>query len=125
MDRDLAVAVVPAVRRWIPQGAPGRAWPGRWRWTPGRPCNPAGRSLGFALDVGTTGMAGALLDLRTGEELAVHAVANPQAVYGADLMSRLAYAIQGEAQQAELTRVGAGGRPGLLGRLLSKAGARP
>ena len=45
-------------------------------------------------------MAGALLDLRTGEELAVHASLNPQAVYGADLMTRLSHAIQGEEQRA-------------------------
>lgn len=122
VDRDLAVALVPAAAL-DPRKARLGTLTGPVEVEPWAPLNPAGRSLGFALDVGTTGVAGALLDLRTGEELAVHAVANPQSVYGADLMTRLAYAIRGEAQQAELTRVVREAAQALLGRLLSKAGA--
>ncbi len=120
---DLEVAVVPAAAL-DPRKARLGALTGPVEVDPWAPLNPSGRSLGFALDVGTTGMAGALLDLRTGEELAVHAVANPQAAYGADLMSRLAHAIRGGEQQAELTRAVREAAQALLKRLLSKAGAR-
>jgi uncharacterized 2Fe-2S/4Fe-4S cluster protein (DUF4445 family) len=48
--------------------------------------------LGVAFDIGTTTIAASLLDLDSGEELASVANMNPQAVYGGDLMSRIAYA---------------------------------
>lgn len=47
---------------------------------------------GMAFDIGTTSIVGSLLDLRTGEELASAGMINPQAPYGADLMSRIAFA---------------------------------
>lgn len=47
---------------------------------------------GMAFDIGTTSIVGSLLDLRTGEELAPAGMINPQAPYGADLMSRIAFA---------------------------------
>ena len=47
---------------------------------------------GFAFDIGTTSVVGTLLDLQTGEQLATAGGVNTQAVYGGDLMSRIAYA---------------------------------
>ena len=47
---------------------------------------------GMAFDVGTTSVVGALMDLSSGEQLASVGSVNPQAVYGGDLMSRIAYA---------------------------------
>jgi len=120
---DLQVAVLPAATSDARKAALGRL-SGPVAVDPWAELNPSGRSLGFALDVGTTTLAGALLDLRTGEELAAHAAANPQAVFGADLMSRLAHAMQGEEQQEELTRQVREAALALLARLLSKAGAR-
>ncbi len=46
---------------------------------------------GMAFDIGTTSIVGALLDLDSGEQLAAVGAVNPQAVYGGDLMSRLAF----------------------------------
>jgi uncharacterized 2Fe-2S/4Fe-4S cluster protein (DUF4445 family) len=46
----------------------------------------------MAFDIGTTSIVGVLLDLATGEQLASVGGLNPQAVYGGDLMSRIAYA---------------------------------
>lgn len=120
---DLAVAVVPAAAADARKAGLGRL-SGPVEVEPWAALNPAGRSLGFALDVGTTSLAGALLDLNTGEELAAQALPNPQAVFGADLMSRLAYAIQGEAQRAELAQLVREAALGTLARLLSRAGAR-
>jgi uncharacterized 2Fe-2S/4Fe-4S cluster protein (DUF4445 family) len=47
---------------------------------------------GMAFDVGTTSIVGSLLDLNTGEELATVGAMNPQAPFGGDLMSRIAFA---------------------------------
>jgi|SRR5579863_214352 len=47
---------------------------------------------GMAFDIGTTSIVGALLDLRTGQQLAEVGGINPQAVHGGDLMSRIAFA---------------------------------
>ena len=48
--------------------------------------------LGFAVDLGTTKVAGYLVNLETGGELARGGVLNPQIGYGEDVISRLAYA---------------------------------
>lgn len=50
------------------------------------------QKYGMAFDIGTTSIVGTLLDLATGEELASVGNVNPQATYGGDLMSRIAYA---------------------------------
>jgi uncharacterized 2Fe-2S/4Fe-4S cluster protein (DUF4445 family) len=47
---------------------------------------------GMSFDIGTTSIVGSLLDLRTGEELASVGSMNPQAPFGGDLMSRIAFA---------------------------------
>lgn len=47
--------------------------------------------LGIAIDVGTTTLAGQLLDLATGEVLDVRTGLNPQCRHGADLMSRVGF----------------------------------
>lgn len=47
-------------------------------------------SLGVAVDVGTTTVACYLYDLHTGKPLARAGTANPQAVFGADVISRIA-----------------------------------
>ena len=47
---------------------------------------------GMAFDIGTTSIVGSLVDLATGEQLASVGSVNPQAVYGGDLMSRIAFA---------------------------------
>jgi len=46
---------------------------------------------GVAIDIGTTTVAGHLVDLRTGQILATEAMMNPQTTYGEDLMSRISY----------------------------------
>lgn len=47
---------------------------------------------GMAFDIGTTSVVGTLMDLRTGEQLAEVGNMNAQSAYGADLMSRIAFA---------------------------------
>jgi uncharacterized 2Fe-2S/4Fe-4S cluster protein (DUF4445 family) len=47
--------------------------------------------LGIAIDLGTTTLAAQLVDLENGEVLATETALNPQARYGADLMSRIGF----------------------------------
>jgi len=49
-------------------------------------------SYGIAFDVGTTTVAGYLVDLKTGEELSAVAKANPQIIFGDDVISRIGFA---------------------------------
>lgn len=57
---------------------------------------------GMAFDIGTTSVVGTLMDLATGEQLAAVGGLNPQAPYGGDLMSRIAYAQFDETKLATL-----------------------
>ncbi len=64
---------------------------------------PAGsRALGLAVDFGTTNVAGFLMDLTTGERLAGMGIENPQAAWGADLISRINHAISSNATASAL-----------------------
>jgi len=49
--------------------------------------------LGIAIDLGTTTVVGQLLDLQTGQVLAVRTALNAQAQFGADIMSRIDFAV--------------------------------
>ena len=57
------------------------------------------RGLGVAVDLGTTTLVAQLLDLATGRVLAVATALNAQARYGADVMSRLQFAVLGGGQR--------------------------
>ncbi len=59
-------------------------------------------TLGLAIDLGTTNVAGFLIDLESGEHLANLGVENPQVLWGGDLISRLNYAIKGDEAIDEL-----------------------
>jgi uncharacterized 2Fe-2S/4Fe-4S cluster protein (DUF4445 family) len=50
-------------------------------------------AYGMAIDLGTTTVAGHLVDLRTGTILATESMMNPQTTYGEDLMSRISYGV--------------------------------
>ena len=66
---------------------------------------PAGTGLvGFAVDVGTTKLAGYLVDLATGETLAKGGASNPQIGYGEDVISRINYTMTHEDGAQTLQR---------------------
>jgi len=48
--------------------------------------------FGVAIDIGTTSVVTTLMELESGEQLASVSSLNPQAVFGGDLMSRIAFA---------------------------------
>jgi len=52
------------------------------------------RQLGLAIDLGTTKIAGYLVDLSDGQTLASKGIMNPQISYGEDVISRITAAIQ-------------------------------
>ena len=56
------------------------------------PGNTTEKLYGMAFDIGTTTIAGFLMNLYTGEELSVASALNPQTQYGADVISRITYA---------------------------------
>ncbi|MBM3840078.1 MAG: DUF4445 domain-containing protein [Verrucomicrobia bacterium] len=60
--------------------------------------------LGVAVDLGTTTLVAQLLDLRSGCVLGVRTALNAQASYGADIMSRIEFAVARQGQ-AKLTRL--------------------
>lgn len=61
--------------------------------------------LGMAVDLGTTKVAGYLVDLESGKLLAAEGVMNPQTHLGADVISRLTYAAEDPRNAAELSRL--------------------
>jgi len=87
---------------------------------------PPGESpLGAAVDLGTTKIAAYLVDLATGETLAAAGVANPQIVYGEDVMARLAYAMKGEAQARRLQAAASEAVDRLVASLCTSVGRDP
>ncbi len=69
----------------------------------------AGRPvLGLAVDLGTTKVAAALMDLASGRCLSRATAINPQVNYGADIMTRMAAALADETDRDALRRTAAG-----------------
>jgi uncharacterized 2Fe-2S/4Fe-4S cluster protein (DUF4445 family) len=56
------------------------------------PGDTSGSNYGFAFDIGTTTVAGQLVDLRTREVLGTRIAFNKQASYGSDVITRIIYA---------------------------------
>jgi len=81
--------------------------------------------LGFAVDVGTTKIAGYLMDLSTGEVLSVEAAPNPQIAFGEDIISRLSYSLKGENYRHDLHSSLVNGISRLLSNACAKADVSP
>jgi len=60
------------------------------------PGDTTGALYGLAIDIGTTTLAGYLLDLKTGRELAVRSRMNPQRSFGADVIARIKHVHEGD-----------------------------
>jgi uncharacterized 2Fe-2S/4Fe-4S cluster protein (DUF4445 family) len=78
--------------------------------------------LAVATDIGTTTLVGALLDLRTGGELAVTSRLNPQRRFGDDVLSRIAHASRGGEQLKELSEAVVGAVDEMIGELCAQTG---
>lgn len=69
---------------------------------------------GVAIDVGSTTIAGYLVDLASGGVVAHAGVMNPQIRFGEDLMSRVSYVMMNPGGDQELTSVVRGALDGLI-----------
>ncbi len=63
------------------------------------------RQLGLAVDLGTSKISGYLVDLGSGQTLAAKGVTNPQASYGADIISRISYAMKSPGKGVRLQKL--------------------
>jgi uncharacterized 2Fe-2S/4Fe-4S cluster protein (DUF4445 family) len=79
------------------------------------------RAYGVAIDVGSTTIAGHLVDLSDGSVIASAGVMNPQIRFGEDLMSRVSYVMMHEGGDEELTAAVRKAIDGLLASLANKA----
>ncbi len=68
------------------------------------PSDRSARLFGFAVDVGTTKLAGYLVDLRTGATVATASLPNPQISYGEDVISRVTYWSESQEKAQEIQR---------------------
>lgn len=82
------------------------------------------RVFGYAVDIGTTKLAGYLLDLTTGEVLAVESLINPQIPYGEDIIARITHALKGPGKQKQLQQLVITALNQILKALLEKSGVR-
>jgi uncharacterized 2Fe-2S/4Fe-4S cluster protein (DUF4445 family) len=80
--------------------------------------------LGLAVDLGTTNAAGFLVDLASGRRLASLGIENPQASYGADLVSRINHATRVQAGARELQAAALTAISALASDLCEAVGAR-
>lgn len=58
------------------------------------PGDSSDKLYGIAVDIGTTSVVVALMDLLTGETLGIASASNPQATFGADVIARIDHVIQ-------------------------------
>jgi len=82
-------------------------------------------NYGVAVDLGTTTVVAALMDLARGETVAVASCANPQASRGDDVVSRIEYCQGSAARLRELHRLAAGCINDLIADLCRKADIKP
>ncbi|WP_119071827.1 ASKHA domain-containing protein [Aggregatilinea lenta] len=78
--------------------------------------------FGFAVDVGTTGLAAYLVDLVTGETRGMKGATNPQIAYGEDVMARLTLAMREPEGRARLQASIIAGLNDLLRDVCAQAG---
>ncbi|MCS7261000.1 MAG: ASKHA domain-containing protein [Anaerolineae bacterium] len=79
--------------------------------------------LGLAVDLGSTKIAGYLVDLRDGHLLASHGMMNPQISYGEDIVSRITYAESNSEGAVRLQQAVVEGLNQLIDALCDTAGA--
>ena len=120
--------VDPVLLRQLPEQLRQEEWTGTVGLRHGEVVSfhPAGRGpLGLAVDLGTTKVAGYLIDLTTGQTLGADAIMNPQIPYGEDVMARITYALDGTEGRATLQQVIVTGLNHLAEELCTSAGRRP
>jgi len=80
---------------------------------------------GVAFDLGTTTVVGALIDLRTGEQVATASGLNAQANYGADVIARSAVVMENEWGQQKMQELAIASCNNILEQLYQASGVDP
>ncbi len=83
------------------------------------------RQLGLAIDLGTTKVAGYLVDLSDGRTLAAKGIMNPQISYGEDIISRITTVVHSPDNAAALQKLAVDAINELCTDLCAEAGAKP
>lgn len=83
------------------------------------------RQLGLAIDLGTSKIAGYLLDLDSGQTLAALGIMNPQIAYGEDVISRIARARESPSEGARLQELVVDALNKLAADLCARINAEP
>ena len=83
-----------------------------------------GKFLGLAVDVGTTKIAGYLLDMESGQTVASKGIMNPQISYGEDITSRMHHALKSPEEAILLQQAVINGVNGLTADLCAEIGAK-
>ena len=86
---------------------------------------PSTRWLGMAVDIGTTKVAGYLIDLENGKTLASKGLMNPQISYGEDVVSRIVAASKSPADAAKLQSLLTEALSQLAADLCNETGTKP
>lgn len=90
------------------------------------PGDTTSRCFGFACDIGSTKLAGFLMDLNTGKVVAVAACMNPQITYGEDIMSRITHVLlKGWNGLNDLQEAVVSGINRLIDECCGRAGVKP
>jgi uncharacterized 2Fe-2S/4Fe-4S cluster protein (DUF4445 family) len=86
---------------------------------------PGAQWLGLAIDIGTTKIAGYLLDLQSGKTLASKGLMNPQISYGEDVVSRIVAASKSAESTAKLQSLLVDALSDMASDLCAESGAKP
>ncbi len=86
---------------------------------------PSGPLLGLAVDLGTTKIAGYLVDLESGETLATEGIMNPQIAYGEDVVGRATRAQRSPEDAARMQELVTEALNGLAASLCEAVGVTP
>ncbi|HEX9116403.1 MAG TPA: ASKHA domain-containing protein [Anaerolineae bacterium] len=81
--------------------------------------------LGLAVDIGTTKIAGYLVDLTTGKTLAARGAMNPQIAYGEDVIARLMFAGRGADESGRMQQLLATALNDIAEGACEEVGTRP
>ncbi len=79
--------------------------------------------LGLAVDLGSTKIAGYLIDLHNGQTLAAKGIMNPQISYGEDIISRITYAMKSPSARDKMQAVVVEALNRLMADLCAEIGA--
>ena len=86
---------------------------------------PKSHPLGLAIDLGTTKIAGYLVNLSDGKTLAAKGVMNPQISHGEDIISRINGAVHSEDERAQIQQLAAEAISQLGAELCAEVNAKP